>query len=247
MAGGLAVSAATYLLVLLPAKAFDVVIEEDGFVETTGALGLLVGVVLAALALRREHRAGSHWFKQLSYAGLSVFLFLSAGEEISWGQRILGFSTPAEIGRANGQDEFNLHNLTALGSTPELVFLAAWFVLAVVIPVTAAVSPGLGVHLRRLVPVLPLPFAPLFVGAYVTYKLAQVTYHAWSGYHSIYPPVHAATEIKEMIFECLLGLAAWWLWRHGDWVPASAAAQVAAGEMPRSSPGPTAPTAPVQH
>jgi hypothetical protein len=39
-----------------------------------------------------------------------VFLF-GAGEEISWGQRILGFEPPAALKEANVQSEFNIHNL----------------------------------------------------------------------------------------------------------------------------------------
>lgn len=38
-----------------------------------------------------------------------AFLFI-AGEEISWGQRIIGFSTPEEIAQNNTQFEFNVHN-----------------------------------------------------------------------------------------------------------------------------------------
>lgn len=34
-----------------------------------------------------------------------------AGEEISWGQRILGFETPDALREVNRQDEFTLHNV----------------------------------------------------------------------------------------------------------------------------------------
>jgi hypothetical protein len=238
----LAISAALFLTMFLHGEVLDVLVEEDGIVETTGAIGLVIGVVFAVLALLRERRAGANWFKQLVYLGFAVFLFLSAGEEISWGQRILGFSTPADIGRHNGQDEFNVHNLNGLGSAPELAFLAVWFVLAVVIPVAASSNAGLAERLRRFVPVLPLPFAPLFLGAYAVAKSAETLFGRWSGYDSIYPAVHAATEIKEAVLESLLGLTAWWLWRHGDWDPAASAVpgDQATGSMP-------APTAPSQH
>lgn len=33
------------------------------------------------------------------------------GEEINWGQRIIGFETPAFLANPNIQGEFNLHNI----------------------------------------------------------------------------------------------------------------------------------------
>jgi len=42
------------------------------------------------------------------YAGA---LFFIAGEEISWGQRLLKFDTPEELKEVNYQDEFTLHNI----------------------------------------------------------------------------------------------------------------------------------------
>ena len=42
---------------------------------------------------------------------LAVASFVLAWEEISWGQRILGFETPDEIEQINAQQETNLHNM----------------------------------------------------------------------------------------------------------------------------------------
>ncbi len=42
---------------------------------------------------------------------LFIALFFIAGEEISWGQRILGIETPDAIKEINYQDELTLHNL----------------------------------------------------------------------------------------------------------------------------------------
>jgi hypothetical protein len=39
-----------------------------------------------------------------------------AGEEISWGQRLVGWTTPEALGGVNVQDETNLHNIGALES-----------------------------------------------------------------------------------------------------------------------------------
>jgi hypothetical protein len=47
-------------------------------------------------------------------AGLTLGLFFIAGEEISWGQRILGFGTPSSLQGTNYQDEATLHNIGGL-------------------------------------------------------------------------------------------------------------------------------------
>ena len=44
-------------------------------------------------------------------------MFVGFGEEISWGQRIFGFSTPDSLAEINVQTEFNLHNIDMFSST----------------------------------------------------------------------------------------------------------------------------------
>jgi len=45
------------------------------------------------------------------YLALAVGLFLSAMEEISWGQRLFGWGTPAALEEINFQGETTLHNV----------------------------------------------------------------------------------------------------------------------------------------
>jgi hypothetical protein len=42
---------------------------------------------------------------------MSLAMSFVALEEISWGQRIIGFETPETLVRINTQDEFNVHNI----------------------------------------------------------------------------------------------------------------------------------------
>lgn len=72
---------------------------------------------------------------------LSMALFYVVMEEISWGQRILGFDTPAFFLRHNLQQEANLHNLlvgpfnTSTKGAVELLMAAALFGYGVLYPV----------------------------------------------------------------------------------------------------------------
>jgi len=62
---------------------------------------------------------------------LAIVCFLLLMEEISWGQRILGFETPDEIGQINAQQETNLHNMFV--GYNQLIRLAIALVIATVL------------------------------------------------------------------------------------------------------------------
>ncbi len=88
---------------------------EDGPVETATALFLLIASLVLgkhALALSAKGRRGA--------AGLTLFyallFFLAAGEEISWGQRIIGWESGEFFQENNQQVETNVHNLVVFGS-----------------------------------------------------------------------------------------------------------------------------------
>jgi hypothetical protein len=212
---GLLGCAAMYSLLFLPADVFDDLITEDGWIEMFGALALFLSAGLAVACLVRARRRGAPRLLQLSLLGLGLFFFAAGGEEISWGQRILDFGTPEDLDRINKQGEFNVHNVSVLGKAPELVFLLVWLLLAVAIPLVAAYGPErIRTEVRRLLPIVPAALAVLFVGNYVLAKVFQRIVDASDGWESIYPVVHAVTEIKETNFELLFLVAMVWLWRR---------------------------------
>ena len=71
-------------------------------------VGAIAGFAVTALRLRRLGYTAA----AVVTGGLTLGLFLIAGEEISWGQRILGFGTPSSL--QNAQDEATLHNIRGL-------------------------------------------------------------------------------------------------------------------------------------
>jgi len=93
---------------------FGEYVKEDGIVEWLTVVGLLLGsfVCLSRLAVLWKKR--TWWFLLVTF-GLGLFLFFAAGEEISWGQRILGLKTPEYFEEHNAQHETNLHNLVVDG------------------------------------------------------------------------------------------------------------------------------------
>jgi hypothetical protein len=91
---------------------------EDAFFENMTAVTFMVSSILLVYAIRHMKRHGRQFPGRgngRNLAGLysilaAIFLFI-AFEEISWGQRIIGASTPDLIENLNSKGEINLHNM----------------------------------------------------------------------------------------------------------------------------------------
>jgi hypothetical protein len=83
---------------------------EDGIVEWTTTLLLFASSVylVSRIILLRKAKPK---FRMLCTLLLSALFFFGAGEEISWGQRILGMETSEFFEKNNAQKETNFHNL----------------------------------------------------------------------------------------------------------------------------------------
>lgn len=80
--------------------------KEDNWLENLTAVAfLLAGGMLFAAAL-----TGRRLFPRFAYIIGGVVMVFFAIEEISWGQRIIGFETPDFLAIASTQAEFNIHN-----------------------------------------------------------------------------------------------------------------------------------------
>jgi hypothetical protein len=208
---------ALYASLALGNNAPDHLIEEDGPIEWLGSLGLFAGAGLffAAflLARRRGPASGLSRLGTWLLLALALALFVAGGEEISWGQRLLGFATPESIAKVNAQDETTLHNLTELQSgvfDGDRLFKLAWMGLFVALPVLAALWPRARAWLQRTVPLVPLKLSALFVLAWVAGAVASRVLDG--PYESLYPLSHAVSEVQEAIVEVLAGVGALTVW-----------------------------------
>jgi hypothetical protein len=85
---------------------------EDSAIEWAQFLMLLLaGLVFAWLGLRFL-RGSQPRFMGALYLLVALGLFFIAGEEIAWGQRILGLETPARLEEINAQGEITFHNIS---------------------------------------------------------------------------------------------------------------------------------------
>jgi hypothetical protein len=80
--------------------------REDRFFEWLTALCFLSVSIIFLLLYARV--------RNIIFLILTAVFFFGFGEEISWGQRLLGFGTPESLQVRNVQNEFNIHNIELL-------------------------------------------------------------------------------------------------------------------------------------
>ncbi len=121
---------AVVAVVLIPFRpAFAVLANEDGIAEWGQWLFLVALIVIygrLAVALWRQRQRPL----ALLYAVAMVAVIFTAGEEISWGQRIFHWITPGALEDINNQGETNIHNIGPILKIFNIVIMAVAFVAA---------------------------------------------------------------------------------------------------------------------
>jgi hypothetical protein len=98
-------------------QGYEALLQEDRQVEwATVALFLAAGIAGLVRAVRT---------RRLFDGLVALFCFVVAAEEVSWGQRLLGFYPPEFFLRNNFQQELSFHNL------PQAYLQSKWFLAAV--------------------------------------------------------------------------------------------------------------------
>ena len=108
---------------------YEALLQEDRFVEWLTVGFFLAAAVRGAIRAVRERRV---------FDGLvALFCLFVAGEEMSWGQRLLGFMPPEAFLATNAQQEFNLHNFRDVFGRPKIVLGIALAGYGIVLPLMA--------------------------------------------------------------------------------------------------------------
>lgn len=97
----------------LSPQSFRWITAEDSILEWLQVAGYLAGSVGALLVFRELRRRQLRMTPSL-YLLLAFGLFFIAGEEVAWGQRILGLETPESLRKINRQQELTVHNISAI-------------------------------------------------------------------------------------------------------------------------------------
>lgn len=144
---------------LLAPDRYEILMQEDRIVEwatvwlflIAGGIGLLRGI--------RQRRV---------FDGLvALFCLFVAGEEFSWGQRLIGYYPPEFFLEHNFQQETNLHNLPQSFLQPKWVLMMALAGYGILLPLAARQSNARGFLSRAGATTPSLELLPWFVAAVV--------------------------------------------------------------------------------
>lgn len=94
-------------------ETFEGWMQEDGWAEWATVHAFTMAAVVIGLRLwrGRTKQDGLGWLPRLGLISVALFCVFVAGEEISWGQRLLAFEPPEIFLQENFQQELNVHNL----------------------------------------------------------------------------------------------------------------------------------------
>ena len=105
------IALAGYKLVRGPGDPFYLLaVREDSLVEWLTALAFFAGVVASCLLVKKT-LPGTPLSLSAYYALLAAFCLFVGLEEISYGQRLLGFATPQPVAARNVQNDMTIHNM----------------------------------------------------------------------------------------------------------------------------------------
>lgn len=215
---------AVYGLLFLPDDPFLYLVDEDGVIENITALFFLLAAggffllfvnkkyFFAPKMRKYYYSIGSRY----GFLLLGLLFFFGFGEEISWGQRIFGFSTPESLTDKNAQGEFNLHNIGIFHPsnmegkqksaierlfTMKQIFVYFFVTYLLIIPfVDRNIKKVHRFFQRIFLPVPKMWLGTLFLANYAIYLV--IKFLLTSDYSM--ERSHGITEIEEMIFAIIL-------------------------------------------
>ena len=171
--------------------------KEDGIVEYAAVVCYLIAsfVMFSLVRCRPKEPSGERCFvngrPNFVVLLIGLLLIVFAGEEASWGQRILNFDTPDSLTRINRQGETTLHNLnfwealdpaglekhgiSRLYSSVAL-YNYFWFALFLVIPALSKLWPdAYRLFNKAGIPVCHSIYGFLFLANFVLFELLEAT------------------------------------------------------------------------
>ena len=102
--------------------------RELGFIELITPVILIVAIVcgIRVFLLRKQLPVG--WLKTWMLLVILGCVYF-AGEDLSWGQHLIGWDTPEEIKAINDQEETNIHNISSWFDQKPRLLLELWIII----------------------------------------------------------------------------------------------------------------------
>lgn len=189
----------TLLLVLglFPWQTYAPWAGEDGLIENTQFLLLILSAYISfnVFLLRRKAFKGFDLIPIL----LAILFLLVAGDEISWGQRLLGLKPLYFNHELNNQREITLHNLNFIEPWIYLIIYGGIFLFNCVLPLTTWLFPRVrNLCLRLGIPLMePLTCVGFFASILVMVILPRLQY----GPVGLTGTMNQLKQLRELVFD----------------------------------------------
>jgi hypothetical protein len=196
--------------------------KEDSFFEWLTSLFYFISFLLLLLTFKKN--------RNIFLLLLCFVMFFGAGEEISWGQRIFGFSTPEEINKVNVQHEFNIHNLVVFNGKymngelkhgfarlleVDFVFKFFMMVFGIVLPFCVYHFKFIATLTQKLkVPVPPISVGLFFAISWITLKLSLARIPVEADLAHYWRVFMAGPEIAEFIGSYILAIVCLYFYNY---------------------------------
>ena len=141
--------------------------QEDEYIEWGTFWAFLLAAVVWVVAAIGQRRAQGQlpWF----LFGLSVFCCLVAMEEISWGQRVVGYRPPVYFLENNFQQELNIHNVIDT-KYRKMTLKGIILGYGVVLPLLALMPAVRRFFTSAAIAAPPIAMAPAFFATFLFYE-----------------------------------------------------------------------------
>jgi len=179
---------AWYSIVLLGAQTSNNLRQEDHLIENLGAIYFLITSILFFASYLRSSGLDDdenhiHSKRKYFYLFLAVIFFIGFGEEISWGQRLMGWESPQFLQEINEQKEINFHNLKILDKgilRTDVWFFIFWFSYCLILPIVNKCSLGSRKYISRFgIPLPPLWIGFLLLTNFIIYVIPKFFVSKW--------------------------------------------------------------------
>lgn len=186
--------------------------DEDHLYEWLTVVFFIVAAILSFILYRK--------FRNIFFIIFFLMFIFAAGEEISWGQRILGFEAPEKIKALNVQDEFTLHNLELFNSidhdkqekTGIARLLEINFMFRIGTLLFGILLPLLVYHIRffkKLTRAIKIPVPPVSIGVFFF-----VSWWTFRMLHTSFPVIkNGGDEIYESLAALVFMLIFIWFYK----------------------------------
>jgi hypothetical protein len=154
---------------------FLIIGSEDHVIEWMTAFAF---ATVAVIATRSVYLFKSNWLLVAAFSCVTLISIFIAGEEISWGQRLLGLESPEYFMVQNVQEETTLHNLESVQDLMGLGYLIVGIGGSVSFLIKKKIQ---NEYLRALLPNVSFffYFLPLIVYGFIRAFVGPVQYKTW--------------------------------------------------------------------